>query len=343
MACNAVLEVSTLATSLERLFEFLPVEEGGVLPIEAPRVCATDAALVDTWPSQGCVVFEKVQLRYRPELPLSLDGACFTLAGGSKCGVVGRSGAGKSTLMSALFRLTEISGGKISIDGTDLAQIGLQLLRRRLAMIPQDAIIMTGTARENVDPFDEHTSAAVSDAFSRVGLSPAMLDKHLDGADTQLSVGECQLLAIARVILRRARVVCLDEPTAHIDAATDAKLQQLMGACFEGSTLISIAHRLHTVIGFDRIAVVDAGRIAQFDAPRALLDDAAGPFADMVAALGPATAAKLRTAAAAPSGSNLLLTPHDDAPIGDAETTLNVRVESPVENRFCGCTLLAVS
>ena len=153
-------------------------------------------------------------------------------------------------------------------------------------MIPQEAVVWAGTGQYNLDPFHEHSDAAVAAALVKVGLPVALAKQSVsDERDSSLSVGERQLLALARVLLRKASVVAFDEASAHLDAATDARIQHVIRSEFRTATLIAIAHRLHTVIGFDKLLVVDAGRVAAFGTPRALIA-ADGPFKDMCAQLG---------------------------------------------------------
>jgi len=291
MASEIVLQLSLYATSLERLFEYLPnkADGGGVVPREPPHVKDSDSKLPSNWPARGAVVFENVQLRYRDGLPLALKDASFEMAPSDKVGVVGRTGAGKSSLFIALFRLVDVCGGRVLVDGVDTSTLGLTMLRRRLCLIPQDAVLMQGTGKMNCDPFDEYSDEVVGDAIETVGLPRACLDQTLvtnDGDSTSLSAGERQLLALARCLLRRSSVVCFDEATAHVDANTDVRIQNVIAEEFLNSSLLVIAHRLHTVIGNDKLIVMKDGVVAQSGPPLELLAAKEGPFADMCAALG---------------------------------------------------------
>jgi len=292
MMSEVYLMMNLMATSLERIAEYMPSERGGGVPGEAAREAEADAKAGARWPAAGRVVFDDVSLRYRPGLPLALKGASFTCEAGSKVGIVGRTGAGKSTILVGLFRLVDVFGGSIKIDGVDTATLGLKLLRRRLCIIPQEATLLTGTARQNLDPFDEHSLKDCTRVLEAVGLSKSLLDAPLE--DDSLSGGERQLLALARALLRRSRVVCFDEATAHVDAATDQKILEVVDREFRASTLIAIAHRLHTIIAFDRIVVMSEGRVAETGVPSELLNRTEGPFATMTAALGPAAKEELR-------------------------------------------------
>lgn len=233
----------------------------------------------DSWPQKGEIVFNEVQMRYREGLPLVLQGLNMTVAGGERIGVVGRTGAGKSSIMSTLFRLVELSGGSISIDGINIAQVGLKDLRTRLAIIPQDPTLFRGTIRSNLDPFNEHTDLELWSALRQsdlVGADENLDDKthgriHLDGIVEEeglnFSLGQRQLMALARALVRGSQIIVCDEATSSVDMETDQKIQRTIQTGFKGKTLLCIAHRLKTIISYDRICVMDQGRIAELDTP----------------------------------------------------------------------------
>lgn len=240
------------------------------------------AGVRESWPEKGEIVFDDVQMRYRAGLPLVLQGLNMTVAGGERIGVVGRTGAGKSSIMSALFRLVELSGGSISIDGVNVATVGLQDLRSRLAIIPQDPTLFKGTIRSNLDPFNEHTDLELWSALRQSDLVDAdanVDDKshgriHLDGVVEEeglnFSLGQRQLMALARALVRGSQIIVCDEATSSVDMDTDQKIQRTIATGFKGKTLLCIAHRLKTIINYDRICVMDQGRIAELDTPLAL-------------------------------------------------------------------------
>ncbi|EXJ96379.1 hypothetical protein A1O1_01505 [Capronia coronata CBS 617.96] len=269
----------------------------------------------DSWPDKGAISFNKVELRYRPELPLVLKGLDFQIAGGERIGIVGRTGAGKSSIMSALFRLTELSGGQIKIDDIDIASVGLYDLRSRLAIIPQDPTLFRGTIRSNLDPFNEHDDlelwAALRKAYlvgeetpsdstekdarpqttetsatstSNVNASPGtgrvQLDSPVEEEGLNFSLGQRQLMALARALVRNSRIIVCDEATSSVDFETDEKIQRTMRTGFAGKTVLCIAHRLKTIINYDRICVMDQGRIAELDTPINLFE-ANGIFRSM--------------------------------------------------------------
>ena len=247
----------------------------------------------DSWPEKGEIVFNEVQMRYREGLPLVLQGLNMTVAGGERIGIVGRTGAGKSSIMSTLFRLVELSGGSISIDGINIAQVGLKDLRTRLAIIPQDPTLFRGTIRSNLDPFNEHTDLELWSALRQsdlIGAEEKLDDKthgriHLDGIVEEeglnFSLGQRQLMALARALVRGSQIIVCDEATSSVDMETDQKIQRTIQTGFKGKTLLCIAHRLKTIINYDRICVMDQGRIAQLDTPVALWQDEEGIFRSM--------------------------------------------------------------
>ncbi|MCJ1261370.1 hypothetical protein MMC22_001234 [Lobaria immixta] len=240
-----------------------------------------------TWPDRGEIVFDEVQMRYREGLPLVLHGLTMTVAGGERIGIVGRTGAGKSSIMSTLFRLIELTSGRILIDGVDIATIGLKDLRTRLAIIPQDPTLFRGTIRSNLDPFNEHsdlelwsalrqsdlidTSATSDEKISSAGR--VHLDAVVEEEGLNFSLGQRQLMALARALVRGSQIIVCDEATSSVDLETDQKIQRTMATAFRGKTLLCIAHRLKTIISYDRICVMDQGRIAELDSPLRLWED----------------------------------------------------------------------
>jgi ABC-type multidrug transport system fused ATPase/permease subunit len=237
-----------------------------------------------SWPESGEIVFNDVQMRYREGLPLVLSGLTMHVKGGERIGVVGRTGAGKSSIMATLFRLVELSGGSITIDGLDISTIGLHDLRSRLAIIPQDPTLFKGTIRSNLDPFNEHTdlelwsalrqSDLVSEEASLDDASPGRihLDGIVEGEGLNFSLGQRQLMALARALVRGSQIIVCDEATSSVDMETDEKIQRTIATGFRGKTLLCIAHRLKTIINYDRICVMDQGRIAELDTPSALYE-----------------------------------------------------------------------
>jgi ATP-binding cassette, subfamily C (CFTR/MRP), member 1 len=269
------------------------IEQYGKLKTEAPHKLPTDENLDKDWPQTGKIEFKGAKLRYRPGLPLVLKGLDLSIPEFSKVGIVGRTGAGKSTLMTALLRIVELDEGKLFIDGVDTSTLGLARLRSRIAVIPQDPVLFTGTVKSNLDPFDEYSEEKLCQVLTRVGLmslEPTMSgstaikslsDAVLDGG-SNFSVGEKQLLVIARACLCQARVVICDEATAAVDAETDARIQRVLRFDFDKATVLTVAHRLNTIMDSDYILVMDDGRAAEFDAPSKLLAKQDGLFKKLV-------------------------------------------------------------
>ncbi|KAL4994641.1 P-loop containing nucleoside triphosphate hydrolase protein [Aspergillus recurvatus] len=261
----------------------------------------------ETWPPHGEITFSNVAMRYRAGLPLVLKNLSMNISGGERIGIVGRTGAGKSSIMSALFRLTELSSGSITIDGIDISMIGLQDLRSRLAIIPQDPTLFKGSIRSNLDPFNEHSDLELWDALRKAHLidsdttesavatsdpnghgngnsnsvSKLSLDTPVDEEGLTFSLGQRQLMALARALVRDARIIICDEATSSVDFATDQRIQETMALGFQGKTLLCIAHRLRTIIHYDRICVMDQGSIAEMDTPLNLWEKDDGIFRAM--------------------------------------------------------------
>ena len=231
------------------------------------------------WPQSGIVEFNNYQFRYREGLDLVLKGINFKTISQEKIGIVGRTGAGKSSLTLALFRIVEAAGGKIIIDDIDISGIGLHSLRSRLTIIPQDPVLFSGSLRMNIDPFNSYSDDAIWQALEHShlktfvkGLSEGLNYKITEGGEN-LSVGQRQLVCLARALLRKTKVLILDEATAAIDFETDELIQKTIRTQFNDCTILTIAHRLNTIMDSDRIIVLDAGMIAEFDTPKALLDN----------------------------------------------------------------------
>jgi ABC-type multidrug transport system fused ATPase/permease subunit len=256
-----------------------------------------------TWPVKGEISFEKVSLRYRPGLPLSLNGLTFSLKSGQRCGVVGRTGAGKSTLAAALFRLVELEGGKITLDGVDLSTIQLADVRGRkngMVIIPQEPVLFPGTLKKSLDPFGDYSDEEVMDALDAVrGASRGLsnLNTVVEEGGRNFSVGERQLICLGRAMLAKPKLLFLDEATASVDGETDALIQRMLRSKFVGTTLITIAHRLNTIMDYDCILVMSDGRAAEFGSPASLLSDADGIFSELVKSTGKESSAVLHSIA----------------------------------------------
>ncbi|XP_059280885.1 ABC transporter C family member 2-like isoform X3 [Lycium ferocissimum] len=268
------------------------------LPSEAQNVISSRPP--PGWPSSGFIKFEDVVLRYRPGLPPVLHGLSFTISSGQKVGIVGRTGAGKSSMLNALFRIVELERGRILIDGCDVASIGLTDLRSALSIIPQSPVLFSGTVRFNLDPFSEHNDADLWEALERAHLKDVIrrnafgLDAEVSEGGENFSVGQRQLLSLARAILRRSKILVLDEATASVDVRTDALIQRTIREEFKACTMLIIAHRLNTIIDTNRILVLDAGKVVEYDTPQSLLLRERSVFSGIVQSTGAANAQYLR-------------------------------------------------
>nr|XP_033480550.1 multidrug resistance-associated protein 7 [Epinephelus lanceolatus]XP_033480551.1 multidrug resistance-associated protein 7 [Epinephelus lanceolatus] len=231
--------------------------------------------LPPAWPEQGWLEFRGVVLAYRDGLPNALDGVSLVVRPGEKVGIVGRTGSGKSTLFLALFRMVELNQGQILLDGLDISTVGLAQLRSRLAIIPQDPFLFSGTVRENLDPCGRHTDQQLLDVVDQCHLSSVVsrmggLDAEVGERGKSFSVGQRQLLCLARALLTQAKVLCIDEATASVDQKTDKLLQQAIREKFQDKTVLTIAHRINTIMDCDRVLVMRAGKVVEFDTPAAL-------------------------------------------------------------------------
>ena len=316
-AIRQLAEVENNMNATERIHYY-----GVSLDEEPPLALPIDKTLPE-WPQHGQIEFKDVEMRYRAGLPLVLKGLNLSAAAGERIGVVGRTGAGKSSIMSTLFRLVELSGGMISIDGVNIATVGLETLRSRLSIIPQDPTLFKGTVRSNLDPFGRFTDHQLWNALRQADLvgdtrqidesetdsesasiaekvrSESGMDEKAGGMNAaqlatptsptkagsanritldspvieeglNFSLGQRQLMALARALVRNSQIIVCDEATSSVDMETDERIQRTMMTGFKGRTLLCIAHRLRTIIGYDRIVVMDQGQIAEVGPPKQL-------------------------------------------------------------------------
>ncbi|XP_044597665.1 multidrug resistance-associated protein 1 isoform X5 [Cotesia glomerata] len=273
-------DVETNIVAVERIKEY------GETPQEAPWEIPSTAPPKD-WPSEGRVEFRDYKVRYREGLDLVLNGLSFSVNGGEKVGIVGRTGAGKSSLTLSLFRIIEAAEGKIFIDGIDISELGLHALRARLTIIPQDPVLFSGTLRLNLDPFDVHTDEQIWQALEHAHLKafaktlPNGLMYLVSEGGDNLSVGQRQLICLARALLRKTKILILDEATAAVDLETDDLIQRTIREEFKDCTVLTIAHRLNTILDSDRVIVLDKGVITEFDKPENLLQKPTSAFYSM--------------------------------------------------------------
>ncbi|KAF9349549.1 hypothetical protein BGX26_012171 [Mortierella sp. AD094] len=297
-------EIEMDLSSIERIMEYT------TMPLEPPAIIETRRPPA-AWPTGGSIEVKDLEMKYAPDLETVVRGVSFTVEPHQKIGVVGRTGSGKSTLALSLFRFVEPVGGSIHIDGINICDIGLEDLRSRLTIIPQDPMLFTGTIRSNLDPFNDHLDSELWEALRRVHLvgseqvssDPTTNDNGGDGTSTPLSSesgakprnvsfsslenpvseggsnfsqGQRQLLCMARALLRNSKVIVMDEATASVDFATDRLIQSAIQQEFENSTVLCIAHRLNTIITYDKVLVLDHGKVLEYDTPANLLDAMGG-------------------------------------------------------------------
>lgn len=280
-------------TSVERVLDFIT----GNIPQEKDWILPNDPLRKD-YPLKGDLQFKNVSLQYRNDLPNVLHNVSFQISNGETVGIVGRTGSGKSSLIVSLFRIVDqpLMSGSIILDGIDLSQIGLQTARRTLAIIPQTPLLLSpGSIGHNIDPFKKHSIDELQNCMNKVGLNSDLINMEA----SELSAGQQQLLALARLLLfdYAPKVIIMDEPTANIDSQTDSQIQKVISEEFSGITMLTIAHRLNTVIGCDTMIVMDAGHVKEMGQPSELLDREDGRLSKMINSLGKDTAKRLRDGA----------------------------------------------
>uniref|UniRef100_A0A3Q2NT33 ATP-binding cassette sub-family C member 10 n=1 Tax=Fundulus heteroclitus TaxID=8078 RepID=A0A3Q2NT33_FUNHE len=258
------------------------------LPTEPQQL---NAELPAAWPEQGSLEFCDVVLAYREGLPNALDGVRFVVQPGEKIGIVGRTGSGKSTLFLALFRMVQLNQGQILLDQLDISTVGLAQLRSRLAIIPQDPFLFSGTVRDNLDPCKRQLDHQLQDVLDQCHLSSVVsrmggLDAEVGERGKFFSAGQRQLLCLARALLTQAKVLCIDEATASVDQKTDKLLQQTIRERFQDKTVLTIAHRINTIMDCDRVLVMHAGKVVEFDTPTALCQTDTSIFHRLVVGRG---------------------------------------------------------
>ena len=303
-------ELESQMVSVERVEEYaqLPSEEDTANDSmdsenDGKQIVAIGKVEPDpSWPQSGGIVFQDVEMRYRKELPLVLSGVSFEIDAGSSVGICGRTGSGKSSLIVALWRLVEPSRGKILIDGVDISSMPLKSLRSRVTCIPQDPILFSGTVRDNLDPFLTHNDEDLWFALEHVQLKK-FVSTHEDGLGlmtpvkeygSNFSAGQRQMLCLARALLRETKIVCLDEATASVDNESDLMMQKVISQEFKDKTVMTIAHRINTIIESNKVLCMASGKVLSYDTPSKLLEDSSSIFAQLVLETGEASAKNLK-------------------------------------------------
>lgn len=264
-------ELENCMTSVERVTEYIDLKPEP--PLETDE---NDCNRLTDWPSSGSIAFSNLSLKYDDNSNAILKSMNLSIKSGEKIGIVGRTGAGKSSIIQAIFRLG-VNEGTIEIDDIDISKIGLHDLRNNISIIPQDPILFSGTMRDNLDPFQKKTDDELWSALDQVELQSVVsmlangLDCKMYDGGSNFSMGQRQLVCLARAILRNNKILILDEATANVDAKTDEFIQRTIREKFAECTVLTIAHRLHTVMDSDRVLVMEAGEIVEFDHAHNLL------------------------------------------------------------------------
>ncbi|OMO55730.1 hypothetical protein COLO4_35877 [Corchorus olitorius] len=268
--------------SVERMIQYSNIPNEPALVIETNRPSSS-------WPSQGQVDILDLKVRYAPHMPLVLRGLTCTFPGGLKTGIVGRTGCGKTTLIQTIFRIVEPAAGQIIIDGINISSIGLHDLRSRLSIIPQDPTMFEGTIRSNLDPLEEYTDEQIWEALDKCQLGDEVrkkkgkLDSTVSENGDNWSMGERQLVCLGRVLLKKSKILVLDEATASVDTATDNLIQTTLKQHFFDCTVLTIAHRITSVLDSDMVLLLSHGLIEEYDSPTRLLENKSSSFAQLVA------------------------------------------------------------
>lgn len=268
--------------SVERILQYISIPE-------EPPLSMSGDKLAQNWPSEGEIQLHNLHVKYAPQLPFVLKGLTVTFPGAMKTGIVGRTGSGKSTLIQALFRIVDPTIGQILVDGVDICTIGLHDLRSRLSIIPQDPTMFEGTVRSNLDPLGEYTDNQIWEALDRCQLVDEVRKKELKLDSPVIengenwSVGQRQLVCLGRVILKQSKILVLDEATASVDTATDNLIQKTLRQQFSDATVITIAHRITSVLDSDMVLLLDNGVAVESDTPTKLLGDKSSLFSKLVA------------------------------------------------------------
>eukprot|EP00003_Mantamonas_plastica_P021908 TRINITY_DN361_c1_g1_i1.p1 TRINITY_DN361_c1_g1~~TRINITY_DN361_c1_g1_i1.p1 ORF type:complete len:349 (+),score=139.17 TRINITY_DN361_c1_g1_i1:148-1194(+) len=287
-----------MANVLAHLIAVSRVQEYGTTLPQEPAQLIAGKDPNESWPEKGEIVFDSVSMRYREGLDPVLKKVSLSIGQGERIGICGRTGSGKSSLLSVLFRLQEIFEGEIRIDDVNIAKIGTFPLRSALSIIPQDSFLLSGSIKYNLDPFDDFKDTDMLKCLKICQLDSKFdsLDDMIEEGGKNLSVGERQLVCLARALLKKSKVLVLDEATASVDSRTDRIIQRTIHEHFQNCTIIAVAHRLHTIIDFDQIIVMNEGVVAEMGKPAELLEQN-GIFSELVDATGESSSKFLRAIA----------------------------------------------
>ena len=279
---NKYANLENELVSMERCYNYKKIIQ------EAPsyKENIDDKLISENWPKNGQIQFIDYSVRYRPNTEIVLKRINLIIKPGEKIGICGRTGSGKSTICLCLFRFLEVIEGKILIDDVDISYIGLDLLRKSLTLIPQDPFLLKGTLKYNIDPFNETQNEEIIQTLKRIGFEytesdDKIMDKLIEQGGSNLSVGQKQLICIARAIIRKRKIVVMDEATANIDMNTEKIIQKALDLLLKNCTIITVAHRIKTIENYDKILVLDEGKVKEFDTPNNLLKDRTSLFYEL--------------------------------------------------------------
>lgn len=269
-------ELENNMTNVERVLEYTNVDQE-----------QTSGRRPNNWPKEGRIEYSNVTLRYRDENAPILKNINFVIEPKQKVGIVGRTGAGKSSIIASLFRLYDVEGS-ITIDKENINDIALETLRSRISLIPQDPVLFSGTIRDNLDPFRQYSDKELWKVLEEVNLKDVVLNLELKISEggNSFSTGQRQLICLARTVIQKNKILVLDEATANVDPQTDALIQRAIQDKFSECTVLTIAHRLDTVLNSDKVMVIDNGILLEFDSPKTLLAKGEGAFYSMVKKAG---------------------------------------------------------
>merc|ERR1711936_738360 len=273
-------EVETNVVAAERLKEYSETKQEAKWDLESDEKHSN-------WPSNAVIELKNVSARYREGLPLVLKDLSFKIETQQKVGIVGRTGAGKSSVTLTLFRIVELDQGQISIDGVDIATLGLHTLRNKLTIIPQDPVLFSGSLRMNLDPFSHYSDSQLWETLKMSHLENFVtnlkegLQHEITEGGENVSVGQRQLICLARALLRKTKILVLDEATAAVDLETDDLIQETLRDSFKDCTVLTIAHRLSTIMDYDKVLVMQEGQVAEFASPKELLEGKSTIFYSM--------------------------------------------------------------
>ncbi|ELP89532.1 lipid A export ATP-binding/permease protein msbA, putative [Entamoeba invadens IP1] len=269
---RAIIGIETDMQSTERVLQLNKLREE-----ESESIKANYVIPPKTWPSTGSVEFIDFKFKYRRGLPMKLKGINAKIESKEKIGIAGRTGSGKSTLMAGILRIEEAYSGQIKIDGIDISTIPLDILRKQICILPQEATLFSGSLKYNLDPRYEMTDEKLKNVLNRVECTNGLHDRVAEGGDN-FSLGQRQLLCLARALLNGSKLLIMDEATANIDIQTDKNIQEMIRTNFNDVTVITVAHRLQTIMDADRVMVFDNGMLKEMETPYNLIQDEKSKF-----------------------------------------------------------------